>query len=112
MRLSPKLRIVIIVMLFGAAGCSRLLPSGKLISTSPWQDYKEAKTAFDKIEVGTTTVDDLSRLGFDVKTYPNLKVLNYLDVATMVQTIPIDQLDPGLQACLRARADCRAYVFE
>ena len=93
-------------------GCTTLLPRGKSIAESPWQKYPDAKSAFDAIIVGTTTVEQLKELGFDITSSPNLKVLNYLDIAATVQAIPIQELDPGLQACLRARSDCRAYVFE
>lgn len=74
--------------------------------------YEDVKASYDKIEVGKTTVDDLNGLGFNIKDSPNIKLLSYLDVASTVQSIPIQELDPGLQACLRARSDCRAYVFE
>ena len=112
MRLNPLLRMMLLVVLLLQVGCSTLLPSGRAVAESPWATYSEAKAAFDNIIVGTTTVEDLMKLGFDIKASPNLKVLNYLDIAATVQPIPIQELDPGLQACLRARADCRAYVFE
>ncbi|HEY5513673.1 MAG TPA: hypothetical protein VIK40_08520 [Geomonas sp.] len=112
MRLDPLLRPIIFIALMLQVGCSTLLPSGKAVSESPWLYYADAKSAFDSIIVGTTTVEDLKRLGFDIKSSPNLKVLNYLDIAGTVQAIPIQELDSGLQACLRARAECRAYVFE
>jgi len=112
MRLEPLLAAIILVALLLQTGCSTLLPSGKSVAESPWLTYTDAKSAFDSITVGVTTVEDLKRLGFDVKGSPNLKVLNYLDIAATVQAIPLSELDPGLQACLRARADCRAYVFE
>ena len=112
MRLSLLLRSIMLVAVLLQAGCSSLLPSGKAIAESPWVSYGDAKSAFDNISVGTTTVEDLKQLGFDIKASPNLKVLNYLDIAATVTPIPIQELDPGLQACLRARADCRAYVFE
>ena len=106
------LRITMLIALMLQVGCSTLLPSGKAVAESPWLEYADAKKSFDAITVGKTTVEDLKTLGFDVKDSPNLKVLNYLDIAASVQAIPIQELDPGLQACLRARADCRAYVFE
>jgi hypothetical protein len=93
-------------------GCANLLPSGKAMSESAWKEYANAREAFDKIEVGKTTEDDLKQLGYDVKTSPNVKILNYLDITAQVQSIPLQELDPGLQACIRARAGCRAYVFE
>jgi hypothetical protein len=112
MGLNLLIRMTIFLVLILQAGCASLLPSGKTIVESPWQEYADAKKAFDAITVGKTTVDDLKELGFDVKDSPNIKVLNYLDIAESVQAIPMQELDPGLQACLRARSDCRAYVFE
>ncbi|WP_026842424.1 hypothetical protein [Citrifermentans bremense] len=103
---------VLFLLLLTQAGCTHLLPRGKSITESPFQNYSDAKTAFDQIEIGKTTVEDLQKLGFDVTSAPNLKLLNYLDIAATVQAIPNKDLDPGLQACLKARADCRAYLFE
>lgn len=93
-------------------GCTALLPRGKSVVESPWQEYSDAQKAFDSIAIGKTTIDDLRELGFDVKASPNIKVLNYLDIAATLQGIPSQELDPGLQACIRARTDCRGYVFE
>jgi hypothetical protein len=112
MRQRPSLRPIIVLALVLQMGCSALLPSGKAVAESPWTNYSDAKSAFDLITIGITTVEDLKNLGFDVKNSPNLTVLNYLDIAATVQGIPLQELDPGLQSCLRARADCRAYVFE
>ncbi|MBJ6725649.1 hypothetical protein [Geomesophilobacter sediminis] len=112
MRSTSKILTLSFAFLFCVTGCTTLLPSGKAVVESPWQTYAEVKDAFDKIEIGKTTVDDLSSLGFNIKNSPNIKLLSYLDVAATVQSIPIQELDPGLQACLRARSDCRAYVFE
>jgi hypothetical protein len=107
----PRLALFGVFVLL-QTGCASLLPSGKTINESPWKEYADAKSAFDKIIIGKTTDEDLKKLGFGTESSPNLKVLSYLDVAATVQPIPIQELDPGLQACLRARADCRAYVFE
>ena len=106
------LRLIILIALMLLSGCASLLPSGRAIAESPWQSYADAKDAFDSIIIDKTTVDDLKELGFDVKSSPNLKILNYLDIAATIQAVPIEELDPGLQGCLRARDQCRAYVFE
>lgn len=106
------LRLIMVICLLLQIGCTTLLPKSKTIAESPWKDYMDAKRSFDAITIGRTTVDDLKQLGFDVKASPNLKILSYLDIASSVQPIPIPELDPGLQACIRARADCHAYVFE
>ena len=106
------LRLMMFSLLLTQVGCVALLPRAKAVSESPWQEYSDAKGSFDSIKIGETTVEDLKQLGFDVNSSPNLKIMNYLDIAATVQAIPIDQLDPGLQACLVARAECRAYIFE
>jgi hypothetical protein len=106
------LRLMMVICLLMQIGCASLLPKGKNVTESPWSDYADAKRAFDAITVGRTTVEELKQLGFDVKASPNLKILSYLDVASSVQPIPIPELDPGLQACIRARSDCHAYIFE
>ena len=112
MRMDLLLRLTMLIALMLLTGCASLLPSGRAVAESPWEKYSDAKSSFDSIVVGKTTVDDLKELGFDIQASPNLKILNYLDIAATVQSIPIQELDPGLQSCLRARADCRAYVFE
>lgn len=112
MRPDALLRLIILAVVMLQVGCTALLPRGKAIAESPWEQYDDAKKAFDSVSVGKTTTEDLKRLGFDVESSPNIKVLNYLDIAGTLQAIPIEELDPGLRACLRARADCRAYVFE
>lgn len=93
------------------AGCSSLLPSTKEETITSWHRFEEIKTAYDRIATGNTKAD-LKELGFDIDDSPNLKILSYLDVAAMIQAIPITELDPGLQECLRARDECRAYVIE
>ena len=112
MRLNIILRVIILSAVFLQVGCAALLPRSKVRSESPWTRYSEAKEAFDAITVGKTTTADLKALGFDVSSSPNLKILNYLDIAASVVAINEEELDPGLRACLKARSDCRAYVFE
>ena len=109
---SLLLRLLTLIVLLQQAGCAALLPSGKATVEAPWLKYSDVKNAFESITIGVSTAEDLKEHGFDIKSSPNLKVLNYLDIAANVQAIPIEELDPGLLACLRAKADCRAYVFE
>lgn len=100
------------ILLLLSTGCSSLLPSAKATTESPWKTFADAKSAFDKIEPDKSGSAELKTLGFDINSSPNLKILNYLDIAATVQSIRIEDLDAGLQVCLRARTDCRAYVFE
>lgn len=94
------------------AGCAGLLPKTHETARSPWMSFDDVKTAYDKIVPEKTTTQELKVLGFDPDVTPNVKILNYLDVAKAVQPIPVQQLDQGLSACLSARGDCRAYEFE
>lgn len=108
----PLVPLMLLIAILLQSGCASLLPSARKTSESPWQSYAEVKAAFDQVVVGQTTEEDLKTLGFDVKQARNVKILNYLDIAATVQAIPSATLDPGLRACLEARADCRAYVFQ
>lgn len=106
------LKTILFLLLVTQVGCTNLLPRSKAITESPWEEYAAAKESYDSITIGKTTVEDLQKIGFDIKSSPNIKVLNYLDIAAMLLGIQAKDLDPGLQACLGARSDCRAYVFE
>lgn len=112
MRLDLLLRLIIFSALLLQVGCVGLLPRSKEITESPWPKYDDARDAFDAVIVGRSTTDDLKQLGFDLAASPNIRVLNYLELAETLQGIPFSELDPGLQACIRARSECRAYVFE
>jgi len=92
-------------------GCSALLPSSKEETIASWDQFEEAKTAYDKICLGESRAE-LKELGFDVANSPNIEVLSYLDVASKVQSIPMAELDPGLQQCLQSREECLAYVLD
>jgi hypothetical protein len=54
----------------------------------------------------------LKELGFDVVNSPNVEVLNYLQLASKFESIPMTELDPGLQQCLRSSDECQTYVFD
>lgn len=93
-------------------GCAALLPRAKETTKSPWKTFDDAKTAFDKVTPNITTVDTLSSLGFDVTNSPNVRILNYVDVAVAVQSISREDLDGGFVTCINAKNNCRAYEFE
>lgn len=112
MTLRTAKRAISIGIVLLLTGCGFLLPSTKATVESPWNTFEDIKTAFDNIVPGETSVQELKKLGFDIESTPNLRILNYLDIAVAVQTIPIENLDTGLQDCLRAKTSCRAFVFE
>jgi hypothetical protein len=94
-------------------GCGSLLPSVKETKrTDLWGTFDEAKTAFESIIPNKTTVDDLHKLGFDPASTPNLKILSYLDIIHHFMfnpSIKKEDLDTGVQACIDAKTNCRAY---
>jgi len=92
-------------------GCSNLLPSSREETISSWHRFEQAKAAYDQITPGTSRAE-LKEFGFDVANSPNIEVLSYLDMAAKVQSIPITELDPGLQECLRSHDGCQAYVYD
>ena len=104
-------RCLLVATVAFLTGCSSLLPSAKDETVTSWQEYEQAKEAYDKITLGNSRAE-LKELGFDVDNSPNIQELSYLDVATKVQSIPLAELDPGLQECLRRRDGCQAYVVD
>ncbi|MBI1922028.1 MAG: hypothetical protein HYS23_13210 [Geobacter sp.] len=109
MRLLTLLMLTLTLLL---TGCGFLLPSTKDTIESPWKTFEDVKISFDKIVPGQTSVSELKKLGFDIESTPNLRILNYLDIAGSVQSIRMENLDEGLKECLIAKTACRAFVFE
>jgi hypothetical protein len=102
------------VFLVGAAlsGCGGVLPRSHQSVNVTWKSFNEAKAAFDRIEPGVTSVADLKSLGFDPYTSPNTTILTYLDVIKYFmpnQAIRLEDLDPAVQDCIRARDACRGF---
>ena len=108
-------RLSVVALLAAAilliTGCSKLLPTSSEETISSWNRFEQAKAAFDKIETGDSRAE-LKELGFDVASSPNVAALSYLDIVAKVQTIPMAELDPGLQECLRSQGNCQSYVYD
>ncbi len=109
-RVLPALTIVLITI-----GCSTLLPSSRITVQSPWNSFDDAKASFDKIIPLKTTAQELQSLGFDPFSTPNIRILTYLDIMNRFMPNPSikkEDLDEGIQACINAKANCKAYEFE
>jgi hypothetical protein len=94
------------------AGCTSLLPRSKEITASPWQTYREAQKAFDRIVPGKTTAAELRELSLDPEVMPNIAILNYSDVLRrfmLNQSVTLSDLDLGVQQCVMAKTVCRGY---
>lgn len=94
------------------AGCSSLLPRSQESTPSPWETYREAQAAFDKIVPGQTTLEDLVALSFDPDKIANIAILNYSDVLRrfmLNQSVTMSDLDRGVQECVQAKTVCRGF---
>ena len=104
-------RCLLVAAVILLTGCSSLLPSKKDETVTSWEEFEQVKEAYDKITLGNSRAE-LKELGFDVDNSPNIQLLSYLDVADKIDTIPMTQLDPGLQECLQRRDECQAYEID
>ncbi len=103
---------VFLVAIGIVSGCASLLPSGKEETRSPWKSFDDAKAAYDRVVPNSTNVAQLRAIGFNIYSTPNVRILNYVDIAQTTQTIERGELDEGFQKCLKAKNGCRGYVLE
>ena len=97
------------------AGCGALLPRGESVAESPWRNYDEAQQTFNKIVPYQTTAQDLKALKLDPLQNPNITLLNYSDVLRRFIPSPatnMQDLDAGVQDCIRAKSACRGYEVD
>ncbi|MBS1155037.1 MAG: hypothetical protein H6R07_961 [Proteobacteria bacterium] len=109
---SARLRSCLFATLL-LAGCSHLLPTTNQTTQSPWNSYEEARIAFDSIQPGATSIEELWGMGFDPLKRPNIRVLNHLDVMRLFvpnDSIHLADLHPDIQTCLLAKTDCQGYM--
>jgi hypothetical protein len=96
-------------------GCTNLLPSTKVTVFSPWQNYDSAKSDYEKIIPGITTVEDLNKLGITPYQTPNIRILNITEIISVFLPTPamrIENLDLGIQKCIESKDNCVAYRIE
>lgn len=112
-RLPVVLLLSVLSML--VTGCASLLPTGKTLVNSPWQDYNGALADYERIIPGRTRVEELTAIGFDPFKVPNIRILNATDTINIFMTNPsmrMENLDPGVQRCAEARSRCTSYRIE
>lgn len=100
---------------FAVSGCGSLLPKGSHSVTSPWNTYLEVKAAFDNITIARTTITELKALGFDPLNTPNMRIITYIDIMQRFLVNPSikkEDLDEGIQNCIKARTACTAYEVD
>lgn len=106
----------VLVLVLGLGACSSLLPKSDKKTTSPWKSFEEAKAAFDSIELGATDREMVERVGFDPARTPNVKLLNYSQIANGVLpgqwAMRSEDVPVGIKKCLRAQDHCIGYELE
>jgi hypothetical protein len=108
-----KHRLLIVFMIaFVLTGCSTLLPHSSAVTNSPWKTYKEVVSAYNNVVPHKSTVSDIKKLGFDIYSTTNLKVLSYVDIAVATASLNKEGLGNGIEACLLVRDQCTGYIFE
>jgi hypothetical protein len=97
-----------------AAGCAELLPRSQAEVNSPWHSYEEARAAIERIVPGKTSAAELSAMGVDPGTTPNVRVLSYSDILLRfpMGTGAPQGLDEGLRQCLAAGKACSGYFID
>lgn len=96
------------------AGCSGVLPRESATDTAKFQTYEDLMTAYAKIDVGKTRLADLTGLGFDPKTTPNIEILSYIDIINRfmpTEAMTVQRLPKAVRSCIEAQDHCSAYVM-
>ncbi|HEX5773269.1 MAG TPA: hypothetical protein VFY07_03020 [Geomobilimonas sp.] len=112
MKLNVLILAAFLVAIGLVSGCASLLPSGREETRSPWKSFDEAKAAYDRVVPNSTNVIQLRDIGFNIYSTPNVRILNYVDIAQATQTIERGELDEGFRKCLQAKNGCRGYMLE
>jgi hypothetical protein len=96
------------------AGCTSMLPRGSSDTPSPFASYSDAQAAAEQIVPFKTSVKQLAALGFDPDQGKNVTVIPYPDIVARLAPysgVPLEQLDAGIRACIRAQTGYRGYLF-
>ncbi len=104
--------LIILISLSVLTGCSIFMPSSKVTTKSQWNDYNDAKTTYENIVSGKTTVEDLKNMGFDPHTVPNIRIMTVTEILNLFlpnPTLKVQDLDPGIQKCIEVKDKCMGY---
>jgi len=94
------------------SGCAALLPHSSSVTNSPWKSYKEVVDAYNTVVPNKSTVTDIKKLGFNIYSTPNLKILSFVDIAVATSTLKRKEMGSGIGTCLKVRDLCSGYIFE
>lgn len=92
-------------------GCASLLPS-TLTNTAQFNSFDEARMSIESLVPYQSDVTILAPLGIDPLQQPNTLILTHSDITRRVIAGNLqtkDDLDKGIQDCLRAGDACRGW---
>jgi hypothetical protein len=105
--------LLVTLAVVGCAGLG-LLPYHAAPQADGFKSYRALAAAYRSIRPGKTLASDLGKLGFDVASSPDVKVLSYLGVIERFMprnSVGFDRLAPAIQSCIDARDRCTAYLY-
>lgn len=112
--MKPRLSLALLLAGVALAGCSAMLPRGALDTPSHFDSYAQAQAAAERIIPFKTSPAELAGLGFDPLQGRNVTLIPYPDIVARLAPYPgvvLDQLEPGIRACIDARSGCQGYLF-
>jgi len=107
-------RPLMFCLVIALAGCTDMLPKASSDTPVRFENFEQAKAAAERIVGRQTTVEELKALGFDPVTRPNVTLIPYPEIVAKLAPypgVPVEQLDPGIQQCIRDQSACRGYQF-
>lgn len=113
-----KTRLLVhMVVLLGVSlmsgGCTSLLPKSRN-ETSTFEHFQDAQQALVSLVPMTSSRTTLAELGLDAEKLPNTVILTQSDVLRRFlpsNVLRMQDLDPGVIACIQAREGCRGLEF-
>lgn len=106
--------LLLFLAVLPVAACNSALPTQDTATKSPWQNFADAKAAYDGIVPLQTTGPELKAIGFDPYSTPNIAILSYLEIMQRFMPndeIRVDDLEPGVRACIEGQSACQGYEF-
>lgn len=114
MNINTCLRLALPFSLIAAlAGCGSMLPT-TTTDAAQFKTFDEARQAIESLVPYQSDVKTLSSMGIDPLRQPNTLILTHSDIVRRVTNGSLlikDELDKGVQACLKAGDACRGWEF-
>jgi len=114
-RRAATLGLVFALLASAQLGCagSKLLARER-VQDGPWKSFDEAKSGFDRIVPGETTLEELAALRFDPDSNQASTLISYIDVRQAFvpnDGISLEDASPGVRRCVDVRERCTAWLI-